>query len=68
LHDATRNSSSIKGLLREVRRRTPAVGAFRDGKLALMLTAARLRHVAGSKWCRRRYMDMNRLPEASEAA
>ena len=33
-----------------------------------MLAAARLRHVAGSKWGTRRYMDMNRLAETSEAA
>jgi putative transposase len=52
----------------EVRRRTRAVGAFPDGKSALMLAAARLRHVAGTKWGTRRYLDMNRLTEASEAA
>jgi hypothetical protein len=34
----------------------------------VMLAAARLRHVAGSKWGTRRYMDMNRLADASEAA
>ena len=45
-----------------------AVGAFPDGKSALMLAAARLRHVAGTKWGMRRYLDMNRLAEASEAA
>jgi hypothetical protein len=27
-----------------------------------------LRHVAGTKWGTRRYLDMNRLAEASEAA
>jgi hypothetical protein len=44
------------------------VGAFPDGKSALMLAAARLRHVAGTKWGTRRYLDMNRLAETSEAA
>jgi hypothetical protein len=39
-----------------------------DGKSALMLAAARLRHVAGIKWGTRRHQDMNRLAEASEAA
>jgi putative transposase len=34
----------------------------------LMLAVARLRHVAGTKWGTRRYLDMNRLSEASEAA
>jgi len=35
---------------REVRRRTRAARAFTDGKSTLMLAAARLRHVAASKW------------------
>jgi hypothetical protein len=39
------------------------VGAFPDGQSALMLVAARLRHVAGTKWGTRRYLDMNRLRE-----
>ena len=30
---------------------------------ALMLAAARLRHIAGTKWGTRRYMNMNRLRE-----
>jgi hypothetical protein len=33
-----------------------------------MLASARLRYVAGTKWGTRRYPDMNRLVEASEAA
>jgi hypothetical protein len=32
-----------------------------------MLAATRLRHVAGTKLGMRRYLDMNRLSEASEA-
>jgi putative transposase len=63
-----RTNNPLERLLREVRRRTRAVGAFPDGKSALMLAAARLRHVAGTKWGTRRYLDMNRLTEASEAA
>jgi hypothetical protein len=47
---------------------TSAVGAFPDGKSALMLAAARLRYVAGTKRGTRLYLDMNRLAEASEAA
>ena len=38
--------------MREIRRRTQVVGAFPDGESALMLTAARLRHVAGTAWGR----------------
>jgi len=63
-----RTNNPLERLLREVRRRTRAVGAFPDGQSALMLAAARLRHVAGTKWGTRRYLDMNRLLEASEAA
>ena len=44
------------------------MGAFPDGNSALMLAAARLRHVAGTRWGMRRYLDRNRLTEASEAA
>ena len=48
-----RTNNPLERLLREVRRRTRAVGAFPDGKSELML-AARLRHVAGTKWGTRR--------------
>ncbi|TWT93363.1 hypothetical protein Pla108_38570 [Botrimarina colliarenosi] len=49
--------------MREIRRRTRVVGAFPDGNSALMLVAARLRHVAGTKWGSRKYLDMSRLAE-----
>ena len=39
------------------------VGSFPDGESALMLVAARLRHIAGTKWGTRRYLDMTRLQE-----
>jgi putative transposase len=39
------------------------VGAFPDGNSALMLVAARLRHIAGTKWGTRRYLDMKKLTE-----
>jgi putative transposase len=63
-----RTNNPLERLLREVRRRTRAVGAFPDGKCGLMLATARLRHVVGTKGGVRRYLDMNRLAEASEAA
>lgn len=50
-------------LMREIRRRTRVVGAFSDGKSALMLVAARLRYVAGTRWGTKRYLQMNRLAE-----
>ena len=58
-----RTNNPMDRLNREVRRRTRVVGAFPDGQSALMLVAARLRHVAGTKWGARRYLDMRRLRE-----
>ncbi|MCY2946834.1 MAG: IS256 family transposase, partial [Planctomycetota bacterium] len=37
------------------------VGNFPDGQSALMLVAARLRHVAATQWGARRYLDMDRF-------
>jgi len=56
-----RTNNPLERLIREVRRRTRVVGNFPDGNSALMLVAARLRHVAGTKWGLRRYLDMTRL-------
>ena len=47
--------------MRELRRRTRVVGSFPDGESAVMLVGARLRHVAGTKWGTRRYLDMGHL-------
>jgi len=58
-----RTNNPLERLMREIRRRTRVVGAFPDGQSALMLVAARLRYVAGSKWGMRRYMNMERLKE-----
>ena len=46
-----------------IRRRTRVIGAFPDGNSALMLVAARLRHITSSHWADRRYLDMDRLAE-----
>jgi hypothetical protein len=43
------------------------VGAFPDGQSALMLVAARLRHIAGTKWGTRHYLDMDRQRATEEA-
>lgn len=58
-----RTNNPLERLLREIRRRTRVVGCFPDGESALMLAAARLRHVAGTKWGARRYLDMDHLKE-----
>ncbi len=47
--------------MREIRRRTRVVGAFPDGESALMLAAARLRHIAGTQWGTKRYLRMDLL-------
>ncbi len=61
-----RTNNPLEGLNRELRRRTRVVGAFPDGQSALMLVAARLRHVAGTKRGLRRYMDIGRLREMDQ--
>ncbi len=58
-----RTNNPLERLMREIRRRTRVVGAFPDGRSALMLVAARLRHVAGTRWGTRKYLDMDRLKE-----
>jgi transposase-like protein len=56
-----KTNNPLERMMREIRRRTRVVGAFPDGQSAMMLSAARLRHMASSKWGTRRYMDMERL-------
>ena len=61
-----RTNNMLERIMREIRRRTRVVGAFPDGHSALMLVAARLRHIAGTKWGTKRYLDMERLREPAE--
>ncbi len=58
-----RTNNPLERILREVRRRTRVVGAFPDGNSALMLVAARLRHIGGTRWGTRRYLNMDLLKE-----
>jgi len=58
-----RTNNPLERLMREIRRRTRVVGSFPDGQSALMLVAARLRHVASTKWGTTRYLNMDRLKE-----
>jgi len=62
-----RTNNPLERIMREIRRRTRVVGAFPDGHSALMLSAARLRHIAGTKWGLKRYMDMDELNCHQEA-
>jgi putative transposase len=65
-----RTNNPLERIIREIRRRTRVVGAFPDGHSALMLVAARLRHIASTKWGKRRYLVMEALlnPEKQEVA
>ena len=49
----------MERLLMEARQRTKVVGAF--GHSALMLVAARLRHVSATTWNTRKYINMKLL-------
>ena len=61
-----RTNNMLERIMREIRRRTRVVGNFPDGQSALMLVAARLRHIAGTRWGTRQYMDMERLREQEQ--
>ena len=63
-----RTNNVIERLNREIRRRTRVVGSFPDGNSALMLVCARLRHVAGTQWGNKKYMNMKHLEAAMEDA
>ena len=56
-----RTNNVIERLNREIRRRTRVVGTFPDGNSALMLVCARLRHVAGTQWGGKKYMNMKHI-------
>ena len=40
-----------------------ALGAFPDGQSALNLAAARLRHIAGTAWSTKRYLNIELLKD-----
>lgn len=58
-----RTNNGLERIMKEIRRRTRVVGAFPDGNSALMLCAARLRHIAGTKWGKKRYLNMDLLKD-----
>ena len=63
-----RTNNVIERLNREICRRTRVVGTFPDGNSALMPVCARLRHVAGTQWGGKKYMNMKHLEAALEDA
>jgi transposase-like protein len=58
-----RTNNLLERILREIRRRTRVVGAFPDGQSALNLAAARLRHIAGTAWLTKRYLNIELLKD-----
>ena len=56
-----RTNNTLERINREIKRRTKVVGSFPDGESALMLVYARLRHVTGSEWGSKRYLNMEHL-------
>ena len=63
LFGVIRTNNPLERILREIRRRTRVVGAFPDGQSALNLAAARLRHIAGTAWSTKRYLNIELLKE-----
>ena len=63
-----KTNNPMERLLKEARRRTKVVGAFPDRNSALMLVAARLRHVSSTHWGTRKYMNMKLLNEMDQEA
>ena len=60
-----RTTNLVERINREIKRRTRVVGTFPDGNSALMLVCARLRHVTGTQWGVKRYMNMKHLENYS---
>lgn len=56
-----RTNNPMERIIREIRRRTRAVGAFLDGESALMLVAARLKTCVLQQVGHRRYLNMELL-------
>ena len=60
-----RTNNGLERIMKEIRRRTRVVGSFPDGKSALMLVGARLRHISTTKCGTRQYMDTCKLYDGS---
>ena len=58
-----RTNNPLERVMREIRRRTRAVGAFPDGNSALILVSARLRHIVGTAWSTKRYLNIELLKD-----
>ena len=63
-----RTNNPLERIMKEIRRRTRVVGSFPDGNSALMLVAARLRHIAGTRWSAKMYLNMKRLDQMTKTS
>jgi transposase-like protein len=63
-----RTTNPLERINREIRRRTRVVGNFPDGNSAVLLVAARLRHIAGTRWGTKLYIKMHRDEAEQDAA
>ena len=62
-----RTNNPLERIMKEIRRRTRVVGAFPDGQSCLNLAAARLRHIAGTTWSAKCYMNMRPLYQQQQS-
>jgi putative transposase len=58
-----RTNNPLERILREISRRGCVVGAFPGGQSALNLASARLRHIAGTAWSTKRYLNIELLKD-----
>jgi len=58
-----RTNNAIERLNREIKRRTKSIGAFPEGRSALMLVCARPRHMEQSEWGQKTYLNMQHLED-----
>lgn len=61
-----RTNNPLERIMREIRRRTRVVGSFPDGKSALMLVAARVRHIQSTRWGNKVYLNMKLMQEEQQ--
>ncbi|MBB4383678.1 transposase [Bradyrhizobium sp. SBR1B] len=64
-----RTKRSLERIMKKTRRRTRVFGALPVGQSCLSLAVARLRHIAGTAWSTKCYMNMRPLyrPQLSES-
>lgn len=63
-----RTNNPLERIMREIRRRTRVVGCFPDQESAMLLVSARLRHIAGTRWGMKQYMNVTRYREEMKKA